>query len=509
MAGQRKTLWNITANTAGTVVNMFSGLLVMPYLIRTLGPNTYGLWILIGTMTGYFGVLDLGINAALGRLIAAHRAREEHRQVNEVMSTACALLMIVFLIVCVATCVALVLFPRLFAVPPEHALDVRYSLILVGLNLACAFPASIFSGFLWGHERFDLQNAIDIPVLILRTVLSLTAVSLAAPLASLGAIVFGVNALGSIAKMVLCFRIDPALRISRAHVRSGKVREIFSLGWWMSIISWSRTLIPQIAPTVIGARLGSSAVTTFAVARQLVTYTNIFSNSATQVMAPRAIVAHATQSVSLQTQLFVEGGKFAYALTVYFCGGLLCLGQPFIHWWQHGLQDVAYRPLLILMLGESLPMSQWLTYSVLLGANRQRFVGLLAIAEAVICLPLILGLSARGITGVCVAVASSGFLLRGLIQWLYGCRLLKISPGVYTKRVFAPVTIAAVAPVLLLYAATAALAPDSFRSIFLLGAGYTALCALALGWVVLGRARLRALATNAFLQLDRSKVVDE
>jgi O-antigen/teichoic acid export membrane protein len=504
MTRHNRTLWNITANTAGTVVNMFSGLVVMPYLIQTLGASTYGLWILIGTLTGYFGVLDLGINAALGRLIAAHRVRGEHSDINEVMSTACALLLIVFLVVCVATSVALVVFPRMFAVPAAFALDVRYSLILVGLNLAFAFPASIFAGFMWGHERFDLINAVDIPILILRTVLSLTAVSAAMPLTSLGTIIFCVSTLGHALRLMLCFRMDPRLEVSWGHVRRSKVREIFSIGGWMSVISWSRTLIPQIAPTLVGVRLGNAAVTTFTVARQLVTYTNIFSNAATQVMAPRAIVAYATHAVNLQRELFIEGGKFAYALTVFFCGGLLCIGLPFIHWWQHGLQDTAYRSLLVLMGGEILPMSQWLTYSVLLGANRQRALAFLAVAEAVISLPLIVSFAAWGIMGVCIAVALSGFLTRGIFQWLYGCRLLKVSPGAYIRLVFVPVTLAAILPTAALYAATVVVAPESFKIILLLAVGYSVLCAVTLGWAVLGYTRLKTLVMSAFPQNSHS-----
>jgi O-antigen/teichoic acid export membrane protein len=493
MTSHRRTIRNVTLNTAGTVVNMLSGLVVMPYLIQTLGTSTYGLWILIGTLTGYFGVLDLGVNAALGRIIAMHRARGEPQQVNETMSTAGALLLIVFMIGCLATCVAVVVFPHMFAVPPDRTLDVRYSLILVGFNLALAFPISIFSGFLWGYERFDLQNAIDIPILIVRTVLSLTAISAAAPLTSLGAITLGVSVLSGGVKMLLCFRLEPNLQLTPSRVRRSKVREIFSLGGWMSIISWSRTLIPQVAPTFIGVRIGNAAVTTFTVARQLVAYTNMFSNSATQVLAPRAVAAHATQSANLQTQLFIEGGKFASALAAFFCGGLLCLGLPFIHWWQHGLQDAAYRPLLILMVGESLPMSQWLTYSVLLGANRQSVVALLAVAEAVISFPLIVVLSGHGVIGVCVAVALSAFLIRGIFQWLYGCRLLRVSPGTYMRLVFAPVAIGALPPVMALYLVAAAASPKSFIAIFLLGAGYSVLCALTLGCAVFGYSRLKAL----------------
>jgi len=487
----------MTINTAGTVVNMLSGLVVMPYLIRTLGSGTYGLWILIGTMAGYFGVLDLGVSAALGRLVAAHRARDEHDQVNEVMSTSLAMLLVAFVFVCVATAVALVIFPRIFSVPSNELLDVRYALILVGLNLALTFPGFTFAGFLWGHERFDLENAVRIPCLIIRAVLSVTAVGASMPLLSLGMIVLGVDTLGNLARMLLCFKLDPDLRLSWKQARRSKVREIFSIGGWMSVISWSRLLTPQIAPTLIGIRLGSAAVTTFVVARQLVAYANMFATTATQVLAPRAIAAHATDSVGTQMTLFIEGGKFSYALSLFFCGGLFCLGLPFIHWWQHGSQDAAYPLLLVLVLGESLPMSQWLTYSVLLGANRQRPLGLLLLCEAVISLPLTLAFVGAGLFGVSLAVALSAFLVRGLFEWLYACRMLKVSALSYSKRVFVPVTVFAIAPIATLYAVAARFSPETLGGTFLLGGAYCVIYVGVMSVALVGPSRLRAFAVGA------------
>jgi O-antigen/teichoic acid export membrane protein len=492
-----KIFWNMTANTAGTVINMLSGLIVMPYLIRTLGSGTYGLWILIGTMAGYFGVLDLGVSTALGRLVAAHRARGEHDRVNQVMSTSFALLLIVFVIVCAATGIALVIFPRVFLVPANELVDVRYALILVGLNLALTFPGFTFAGFLWGHERFDLENGVRIPCLIIRAVLSITAVSASMPLMSLGVIVFGVDTLGNLARMVLCFKLDPDLRLAWHHVRRGKVREIFSIGGWMSVISWSRLLTPQIAPTFIGIRIGSAAVTTFVVARQLVAYANMFANTATQVLAPRAIAAHATESADTQMALFIEGGKFSYALSLFFCGGLFCLGLPFIHWWQHGSQDAAYPLLLVLVLGESMPMSQWLTYSVLLGANRQRPLSLLLLSEAAISLPLMIAfVGGAGLFGVSVAVAFSVFLVRGLFQLLYGCRLLKVSVLSYCKRVFVPVTAFATPPIAALYAVSMRVSPQTFRGTFLLGGAYCIVFVAVMTVTLVGPARFRALVVG-------------
>lgn len=50
-------VWNI----AGMAVGILAGFVVAPFLVRRLGETSYGLWIPIGSLTGYFGLLDLGV----------------------------------------------------------------------------------------------------------------------------------------------------------------------------------------------------------------------------------------------------------------------------------------------------------------------------------------------------------------------------------------------------------------------------------------------------------------
>jgi O-antigen/teichoic acid export membrane protein len=221
-------------------------------------------------------------------------------------------------------------------------------------------------------------------------------------------------------------------------------------------------------------------------------------------MAPRAIAAHATRSTETQEKLFIEGGKLSFALTLYFCGGLGCLGMPFIHRWQHGLQDSAYRLMLILLLGEVLPMSQWLTYSVIIGSGRHRVLAVLAACECVILTALATSVVGReGTAGVCYAVALSAFITRGVMQWLFGCRLLRIPALQYSKRVFAPVAFAALAPITALWVASVWAVPRTFTGIAVLGVSYSALFAITLGLLLLGYSRLKATVTILFPQLER------
>jgi len=71
--------WNLLTGTATKymllAVNIVLGIFLMPYTIRHLGANEYGLWMLVASMTSYFQLLDLGYGNGLVRHVADADAR--------------------------------------------------------------------------------------------------------------------------------------------------------------------------------------------------------------------------------------------------------------------------------------------------------------------------------------------------------------------------------------------------------------------------------------------------
>jgi O-antigen/teichoic acid export membrane protein len=500
-----QTIQNVVVNSLGTVISMVAGLLVMPFLIRQLGNSGYGLWTLVGTLTGYFGILDLGVTAAVGRLVAGYRARGEFDRINAVASTALALLAGVAVLVALCTLGAIPLFFELFSVPVTQVADVRHALVIVGFAYALQYPAGVFAGIIWGYERFDLQNIIDIPVTALRVGLTLALIGPHSTLTQVALIAVGGTFVGSVIKVGIVFSLVPTLRISRSHLSAATVRAIYGFGIWMALLGIARSFVPQIAPTVIGHRLGPALVTTFMVARQLVTYTNIFAITATQVMAPRAAANEATGSGDAQFTLFMRGGRFAYALALFFLGGFIGLGAQFIDLWQHGGQPAAYLLLLVLLGGEVLPISQWLTYSVIVGSNRHRVLGYLALVEAALTAILALALLPHyGLLGVACAVAFSSLLTRGLLQWLWGCWIMRVSLRAYAKYVFVPTTAIALVPMALFAIVGASLRYVSWPTLLVAGIGYAFVYSFFLAPFLFGRESLLRLMHNAVAGFSRS-----
>src|SRR4051812_42377103 len=151
-----------------TLLNAFCGFLILPFLISKLGRDTYGFWTLIVASAGYFLVLDFGVSGAVGRLVAGHRSKDDIRNVNVVVSTTAVLLLG---LCCVAALLSYFLpgpFFALFEVPAAQKADGATALLIVGMTTALSFPGMISYGFLWGYERFDLHNAVEMPVVLAR-----------------------------------------------------------------------------------------------------------------------------------------------------------------------------------------------------------------------------------------------------------------------------------------------------------------------------------------------------
>ena len=56
----QKVIRNTIFNTIGRFWQILIGLVLIPYIVSHIGVERYGIWAIVGVLTGYFGLLDLG-----------------------------------------------------------------------------------------------------------------------------------------------------------------------------------------------------------------------------------------------------------------------------------------------------------------------------------------------------------------------------------------------------------------------------------------------------------------
>ena len=152
------------------VANIAVGFFMMPFLIHSLGEHQYGMWVLVGAVIGFYGLLDVGFGSAIVRFIvrALHGGGEKNDDVNIALSSSVFLLSGIGLVSLIITFVIIVLIP--------HFIDSNVSVSLfqlligiLGVKVSILFPLKSFGGVLEAKCRFDILSYIQLFSLAFRT----------------------------------------------------------------------------------------------------------------------------------------------------------------------------------------------------------------------------------------------------------------------------------------------------------------------------------------------------
>jgi O-antigen/teichoic acid export membrane protein len=442
---------NVVWNWAGMAIPMLSGFVLAPFLVHRLGELRYGEWILIASMTNYFGLLDLGIRGSVGRFIAYHRARGEQQGVNETLSTALSVLGTAGLIALVVTCFLPSVFFHLIDVPAEDQVACHWALLIVGLNLALTLPFNVFDATLWAYQRFDVLNGIDIPAVVARTVATFFLISQGYGLVALAMVTLATTVGASLAKAYFSFVHDPELSVHWRHIKGPALRSLYGYGIWLFAISVTRIVLGEVNPLLIGVFLGPGPVTPYSIAKRLMGYATSLLIAGTNVLTPVATTCHAQGTQETQKTMFFQGGRYCTLLALFFLTAYAFLGRPFIRLWMGPEQVSCYPLLMILAVGEVLPMSQWATFSMVVGIGRHRFIALVFLTEGILAVGLsMVLLQWYGLRGACLSLAVVGFVFRGLVQVWYGCRTMDVALETYFRKALLPPALSALLPALVL-----------------------------------------------------------
>ena len=267
MAGDRRS-HRLISNAIYNLVPQvwFLGLTVFttPFVLHRLGVDAYGILSIVTIVAGYLAFLDLGLNVAVIKFIAAHDAKGERAEIRRVIQTA----LCVFLVMALATAAALFFFSgslaRLLNTPAtmqaEAALALRLSAISFGINLVMG----VFSAIPRALQRFDLVNAFN---LILGTLQILgTVLLLVAGFGLLAVVVWGcvLSVVSLITYAVMGKRLQPHISLwPRFDAR--KFRELFGFSSFVMASNFTSVAASQSEKLILGGLAPISQVTYYAV----------------------------------------------------------------------------------------------------------------------------------------------------------------------------------------------------------------------------------------------------
>src|SRR5271156_4258825 len=257
-----------------------------PFIVRHLGNSAYGVWVLLVSLTGYLGFLDLGIRGAVTRYVARFHAEGNHEQASRTVSSASGMFLLGgFAALIFSAAFALFAVPH-FDIPPDYMRSAQFVVLIAGANVAISLVSGVFGGILVGLQRFDIHNSIAVVGISLRTTAIILALRSGRGLITLALIQFGVTLGELIMGYIFSRNLYPQLRFAIGHIYRDHVALIFSFGIFALLLQASNYLIYYTDAMVIGAFLPVSMITFFAIAGNLTIYARDLVGGFSRIMTP-------------------------------------------------------------------------------------------------------------------------------------------------------------------------------------------------------------------------------
>src|SRR6266446_7294645 len=79
---------NVSSSWIALGTNVLVGIFLSPFMLHRLGDAAFGIWVLIFSITGYYGLFDLGIRSSLVRYVSKYTATGDREKLTQFASTA-------------------------------------------------------------------------------------------------------------------------------------------------------------------------------------------------------------------------------------------------------------------------------------------------------------------------------------------------------------------------------------------------------------------------------------
>lgn len=329
MVSTRNILSNWGAFAFAAAVNF----VLTPFVIRSLGNTSYGVWVLLVALVGYLGYLDLGVRGAVTRFVARHHGAADHASASRVASTALTTFALAGALAILLSGVLAVTVGHAARVPIELRGEARIVLLLGGLNIAGSLLCGVFGGIVIGMQRFDYANGVEIGAQALRALLIVAALKAGYGLVALATIQLGIAGLRGVTDFLVSRRLYPELKLRLGEWDRATLKVIFGFGVAATLLQVLGGMALYGDSLVIGAFLPLGLITFFAIASGLTEYARALVGGVSQTVSPLASALDGRGQEHRVQEALVSGARLAMLVVTPVAITFLLRGPAFIALW--------------------------------------------------------------------------------------------------------------------------------------------------------------------------------
>ena len=379
-----------------SVVVVLINLFALPFYLRYLGMEAYGLIGFYAMLQAVLQVLDLGLAPTVSREIAHNAETGEQRRSASLLRT----LGVVYLGVSVAIAAFVALASSWIGAHWLQAkqlpeVTVTQAVALMGLNLACRWPISLYNGALIGAHRLSLSSIVS------------TTINIVAAVTTVCVLAFGPRSILAFFLVQATFGLLHATIIRTVARRVigeqnaprdfGTLRRVWSFSAWMSGVTVTSLLFTQLDKVLLSNFIDLESFGHYMLAVLLVSGIQVVIGPVFSVIYPKFTTLLARNDQLSLARFYSDTSRMFAAVVFSLALGLALHTRAIVTLWT-GRPDVAQdiAPFVALLAtGSALNGIMYFPYALQVASGRPRIPFAINTALLALAVPTIVWLVTR------------------------------------------------------------------------------------------------------------------
>jgi O-antigen/teichoic acid export membrane protein len=413
-------LRNVGSVWVGFIINLAITFYLTPILIKKLGPEGYSIWVLLESLTGYYGLIDMGLRAGVTQTVTKRIASGDNSRVVDYINGILPLLAKTALFVVFAGIISGFVLSNTLSVsqPIQESLwpMVFFQSIGIGITML-SFP---FSAILVGFQRYDLSVGLATFTRIISLICTLLVLRYSSSVLYLSISILCVNVFDQLLRYLVAIYFMPQLRQIRPKSNRTELRELYRVGGWNFAVNISQQLLQRFNTLIAAYWFPIFVLVPYNIAQSLAEQSSKVTTLASRVLFPSFVHLNHQDKADEARVLFQITSRISITFSLVAITVGLIWFEPFMNLWLHSIDDresvisLAKQFYVAFGIINVLTSLRAIGWQLLMGRDKMEFFGKVMMFESAsaIALALLLG-SKFGILGLAignlVAMAISTF----------------------------------------------------------------------------------------------------
>jgi O-antigen/teichoic acid export membrane protein len=390
---------------ATQVLLLAVGLFTSPYIVHTLGLNLYGILVLVGITTNYFGVVELGLGQATIKFLVDSSSRKDWPEFTRVFWTSSLSYLMLGIVGAAGMVACTPVLISLLRIPTEARVATAQAFAVSAVALVVSLQVGLASSVMRALERFEWLSRVGASIGVAQSLFCVVLLHFGY---SLVGVLIGsatLQGLALIAYALLVRVLVPDL--GRPTWHRNTFRHLAGFGTYVSVSQVIGPLLVNLEKFILSSLVAIAMVTYYTVPYNVINTLALFPASIAVVVFPAFTRLNTEGKAENARELYIRGTKLIFGTVVPIAIVIGIFSRQILTLWMgtefgtHGarvMQVLAFA--LVISAVASLP------YQYLQAVHRPDLTAKFHILELVVHIPLCFVLIGTfGLTGAAVAWA--------------------------------------------------------------------------------------------------------